>query len=129
MKIKKHLLLVLSGVILASCAVKDKKEIQPEVKKVEEVHQQVKDDVVVKEPVISFEVQIGAFDTRNTSFAGIENIKEIVEDSLYKYRLGSFEKYRKARKYRRSLLKKYPDAFVQALKDGKPITIKEALKN
>ena len=124
MKVKSIILILLSCILTVSCAVKNNKEIKKEA----EVQPKVVLEEVVKVPVISFEVQIGAFDTKNNAFSSVENVKEIFEESLYKYRLSSFEKYRKARKYRRSLLKKYPDAFVQALKDGKPVTIKEALR-
>lgn len=122
MKIKNIFTFVVSCLIIASCAVKKPKQETKEVIEVEEVI------VEKKAPVLSYEVQIGAFDVENSALKAVENVKIIFEESLYKYRLGSFTNYRKARNYRKSLLVKYPDAFVQALLDGKPISIDDALK-
>jgi N-acetylmuramoyl-L-alanine amidase len=122
MKIKNILTLVISCLLIVSCAVKKPKQVESEVIEVEEVIP------VKKTPVLTYEVQIGAFDIESSALKAVENVKVIFEESLYKYRLGSFTNYRKARKYRKSLLNKYPDAFVQALLDGKPITIEEAIK-
>jgi hypothetical protein len=122
MKIKNIFTFVVSCLIIASCAVKKPKQEIKEVIEVEEV------DVEKKAPVLTYEVQIGAFDVENSALKAVENVKIIFEESLYKYRLGSFTNYRKARNYRKSLLVKYPDAFVQALLDGKPISIDDALK-
>ncbi|MDG1529122.1 MAG: SPOR domain-containing protein [Polaribacter sp.] len=122
MKIKNIFTFVVSCLIIASCAVKKPKQEIKEVIEVEEV------DVEKKAPVLTYEVQIGAFDVENSALKAVKNVKIIFEESLYKYRLGSFTNYRKARNYRKSLLVKYPDAFVQALLDGKPISIDDALK-
>jgi hypothetical protein len=47
---------------------------------------------------------------------------------MFVYRLGSFETYKEARDSRRKLRNTYPGAFVQALKNGNRIEIKNALK-
>ena len=119
---KKIFLLVAGVLVIASCGVKKTAQVETEVVEVEEVVEEK------KLPVLTYEVQIGAFDVENSVLKAVENVKVIFEEALYKYRLGSFANYRKARKYRKSLLAKYPDAFVQALLNGKPISIDEALK-
>jgi len=43
--------------------------------------------------------------------------------------LDLFSSYSEARKVRRNLLNTYPDAFVQAVKDGKRLAIDKALKS
>ena len=100
----------------------------------EETVETVKDSIVSKEvkeeqivPQIVFTVQIGAFKNKNNGFSSLKNAKVTQHQSLYKYRLKSFQNYRDARNYRKTILKQYPGAFVQALKDGQPISIKEAL--
>lgn len=119
----KNILLLIVGVLMmTSCGVKKTTKVETEVVEVEEVVEEK------KVPVLTYEVQIGAYDVENATLKAVENVKAIFEENLYKYRLGSFTNYRKARKYRKSLLVKYPDAFVQALLDGKPISIDEALK-
>ena len=119
----RNILLLTVGVfMIISCGgIKKTTQVETKVVEVEEIVEEK------KEPVLTYEVQIGAFDVENSALKAVENVKIIFEDALYKYRLGSFINYRKARKYRKSLLKKYPDAFVQPLLDGKPITIEEAL--
>jgi hypothetical protein len=79
-------------------------------------------------PAIFFTVQIAALKNDNTTFKSIENIQTFEEDNLTKYRLGQFKTYKEARNFRASILNRYPDAFVQALKNSVPINIKEALK-
>ena len=79
-------------------------------------------------PVLIFTVQIGAFKKQNSKFSSLQNVQVSSENSMYKYRLGAFETYKEAKSYRRKLLNKFPGAFVQAVKNNKPITIQEAIK-
>jgi hypothetical protein len=90
----------------------------------------IKETVIEKEevPEIIFTVQVAALRKDNTAFKGIENIQTFKEGNLTKYRLGQFTTYQEARVFRKSILNKHSDAFVQALKKGEPISIKEALK-
>ena len=80
-------------------------------------------------PELIFTVQIAALKNRNATIGNLENIQISKEGILTKYRLGKFTTYREARVYRTSLLNKYPDAFVQALKKGEPLSIHKALSN
>ncbi len=127
-------LLALIGVFaFTSCDKKEEKK--PEVKPVEQVKDTVPEEpvkkevkVVKKDPVITFTVQIGAFKKYGQSFSKLPNVNTYSKDNLSKYSLGSFKTVRQAVNFMYSIEEDYPDAFVQALKDGQPIPMKEALK-
>jgi N-acetylmuramoyl-L-alanine amidase len=115
--------------LLTSC---NKKQVK------EEIHQEneVKKDAVIKikevitkDPVLIFTVQIAALSNKNEDLANLNNVKYYYENGLIKYRFGAFESYKEARRYRVELLNDYEGAFVQALKNGEPIHIKQALSN
>lgn len=128
------LLIALSGLFtFQSCDKKEEKK--PEVTPVEQAKdtvpkEPVKKEVKVekKEPVITFTVQIGAFKKYGQSLAEIPGVITYGEGEYSKYALGSFKTVREAVNHMYSIEEDYPDAFVQALKDGKPIPISEALK-
>lgn len=126
---RKFFLILIFASIVVSC---NKKEVKNKTIKEEKLI--VKDTLpkkikeVVEIPEIIFTVQIAALKNDNTSFNSIENIQIFKENYLTKYRLGKFSTYKEARTYRTSILHKYPDAFVQALKKDAPINIKAALK-
>jgi cell division protein FtsN len=124
---KKILLLLSFTLVFISCGSKEpKKEIIPE-KKTEEV----KTPEVKKErlkPILFFTVQIGAFKNKKARFSSLENVTISSENNMYKYRLGSFETYQEAKSFRKTLLNKFPGAFVQAVKNKQAISIQEAIK-
>lgn len=113
--------------LLISCGDKQEKKVVIPVKKVEEPVKVVQ-EVVVEKPLI-FRVQIGAFSKINQKFTAIDNVIISNENGLFIYRLGSFETYKEARVSRRKLRNTYRGAFVQAVKDGKRVSIREALKS
>ncbi|MDX6747791.1 hypothetical protein SHK09_13395 [Polaribacter sp. PL03] len=76
---------------------------------------------------ILFTVQIAALHNENETFENLEGVTIYIEDSFIKYRLGEFATYKEARAFRRSILSKYPDAFVQAIRDGLRVHIQDAL--
>ncbi len=128
-----YIIVLLVICVFASCDKKEEKK--PEVLPVEKVKdtvptQVVKEEVKVekKEPVITFTVQIGAFKEYGQSFAKLPNVVKYNKDEYSKYALGSFGTVREAVNFMYSIEEDHPDAFVQALKDGNPIPIKEALK-
>lgn len=127
-------LLLLSGLLLViSCGKKEVKKEEP-IKKVEVKKDTVKPvekvakKVVKKDPVITFTVQVGAFEKYGQSFSKIPNVIQYQVDGMTKYGLKSFKTVREAVNFMYSIEEDYPDCFVQALKDGKPIHISEALK-
>ncbi|ARV06325.1 hypothetical protein BTO04_06250 [Polaribacter sp. SA4-10] len=125
---KKYLIVLVFGLLFFSC---EKKEIKN--KTVKDVNSILKDSI--KEAVIEtkkiseliFTVQVAALLNKNSSFNKIENIKIYNEGNLIKYRFGAFTTYNEAKEFRKSILTNYPDAFVQAIKNGEPIKINEAL--
>ena len=90
-------------------------------KKIEEIKKS-------KEPSLVFTVQVGAYKKANNNLSNVSNVQISQESNLYKYRLGTFLNYKDARKFRKKSLSTYPDAFVQAILNGKPISIKKALE-
>ena len=128
-----YILMLAFVVVFTSCDKKEEKK--PEPKPVEQVKdtvpkQAVKKEVKVekKEPVITFTVQIGAFKQYGQSLANLPNVVKYDKDDYAKYALGSFKTVREAVNFMYSIEEDYPDAFVQALEDGKPIHISKALK-
>jgi N-acetylmuramoyl-L-alanine amidase len=124
-----QVVLVSLFLVFISCgdkAPKEKEVVLP-VKEVEAPVKVVEEEV--KEQPLVFSVQIGAFSKENQKFATIENVVVSNENGLFKYRLGSFETYKEARKARRNLRNTYPGAFIQAVKDGKKVDIRKALKS
>lgn len=77
---------------------------------------------------IVFTVQIAALENQNNELSNLPNVKIYQENGLTKYRLGVFDSYIEAREFRKKILSKYEDAFVQALKNEVPINIQEALQ-
>ena len=80
-----------------------------------------------KSPILVYTVQVGAYRNSNSGLSSVSNIQISKEASLYKYRLGTFQTYKDAKRFRNKSLNNYPDAFVQALIDGKPVPISKAL--
>jgi hypothetical protein len=122
----KNILLLFFCVTFLSCSKTDKKEVvvPQEVKEKEliiPVVEAVKDRLV-------FTVQIAALKKVNNALANIKNVAVFQENSMVKYRLGSFDTYKEARNYRAQLIRVYRGAFVQALLNDAPIAIKEALQ-
>ena len=95
---------------------KDKKEV-----KLEEQEEQEEISTLI------FTVQIAALKNQNEDLENIDEIKVYYENDLIKYRLGNFESYQEAREFKSQIINKYNDAFIQALKNDRPIFILEAL--
>lgn len=125
--------------------VDEKKEVvkKSEVKKVEP---KVEPKIVVakKEPVkdtkvqtasnnsVVFKVQILASSQKlaknDSRFKGETNYDLYQESSMYKYTLGSSSDYNEIYQLRKSLLEKFPEAFIVAFKDGKRTDVSKAIK-
>lgn len=61
------------------------------------------------------------------NFKGLTDIVEINVNDRFKYATGSFREYADAAKYRKTIEKVYPDAFVIAVKDYKIVPLQQAL--
>ncbi|RAR47380.1 N-acetylmuramoyl-L-alanine amidase family protein [Flavobacterium lacus] len=82
---------------------------------------------------VVFKVQISASGTKlelvPKNFKGLDPISVIAENALYKYYFNQTSDYEKARQYLAEAKSKgYDSAFIVAFKNGKKITIQEALK-
>ena len=116
--------------LIISCGKKEitKETIKDEVPIVKELIEETVNNIEIEEfPKIIFTVQIAALKNENAEYNRIENIHTVYESNLIKYRLGQFATYEEVRTYRISILIRYPGAFVQALKNGEPISIQKAL--
>lgn len=104
---------------------KENKElvIEKPITKVDETKNEEVKEVSSK---LVFTVQIAALRNSNDRLASLPNVNLYQEDLLTKYRLGSFDTYKEAKMYRKQVIKNYKGAFVQALRNNKPITISEA---
>lgn len=103
-----------------------------------------KDDDTVKEsndtagkdehpvPAVDFLVQIASslkpISLHPKNFKGLKNVEEIRAGNRYKYGVGRKSSYTEVVNYSKIVKHYYPDAFVIAVKDGKIIPVKEALK-
>jgi hypothetical protein len=118
--------------LVLSCGKKElKKESQEVVKPVfKDQPVQVDEEIIAEKEVLTlvFTVQIAALRNTNERLADIKNVHVYQENTLTKYRLGTFETYKEAREYRLKVINDYKGAFVQALKNNVPITITEALQ-
>lgn len=128
---KKVIALLTLLILVFSC---DKKE---EKKDTDSLLNTEKKDTVTVEPKVTkkviedtliFTVQIAALKKDNAQLANLEGVQLYIDDGLTKYRLGNFNTYSEARNYRNQLRNTYKGAFVQALKNDKPIPITEALE-
>ncbi len=124
MKSLQLFLLSLFLVFISCGETKTKEEIIPE-KKVETVPVVKKE---VPKPTLVFTVQIGANKKESAVFSSIDNVQVSKENGMFKYRLGSFKTYKEAKSFRKTLVHKFPGAFVQAVKNNQAISIQEAIK-
>ncbi len=116
-----------SGLLFITCNNNEvKKTTASEVIKAKDTIQVVQAEVIKKEPLV-FKVQIAALKQPNETLSKLEDVAIFQENGLIKYRLGSFNSYSEARKFRNRIRNTYRDAFVQALKNEVPVSILEAI--
>lgn len=79
-----------------------------------------------------FKVQILASDRQlrqnSQQFKGEKNTEMYQENNMFKYTVGSSENYNEIYKLRKSLLEKFPEAFIIAFKNGEKMNVVEAIK-
>lgn len=82
---------------------------------------------------ITFAVQISAYPRKlpqnSRLFKGIENVSEFILGGYYKYYCLETSSFSQVKKNLSQIRMKIPDAFVIAFKDGKPISVKEAIND
>jgi N-acetylmuramoyl-L-alanine amidase len=103
---------------------------QPEPAQPQSDVKQPKQKPAVARPV--FKVQIltspKALKANDSRFKGVKDTGSYQESGLYKYTVGSSEDYNEIYRLRKSILDKFPEAFIIAFKDGKRMNVQEAIK-
>lgn len=91
--------------------------------------QEVADEPVDK-PV--FKVQILASSRMlrpgSSQFKGLENVESYKENDLVKYTYGSSTDYNEIYRLRKTILDKFPEAFIIAFKNGKKMNVNQAIR-
>jgi N-acetylmuramoyl-L-alanine amidase len=60
-------------------------------------------------------------------FKGETNIDNYQEDNMFKYTIGASADYNEIYRLRKTLLGKFPEAFIVAFKDGNRMNINQAI--
>lgn len=85
-----------------------------------------------EKPNFTFKVQIKASKKRipilPKNFKSLDGIDEIATEGVYKYVVGSYKSYAEVVEFCKRIKKKYPDAFIIALKGSKIVPVDLALK-
>ena len=123
-------------------------EVKPEPKREVKPESKVEVDTVVKpeaptqpkpqEPVATavsapvFKVQIMTSSTKlkagDARLKGLKDATSYKEGGLYKYTVGSSTNYNEMYRLRKDLLKRFPEAFIVAFRDGVRMDINEAIR-
>jgi len=81
---------------------------------------------------VEFMVQISSsknsIPLNSNYFKGLKNVEELKITDGYKYAVGRKPSYEQIQEYMKVIKNYFPDAFIIALKNGKIIPVKEALK-
>lgn len=106
---------------------------KPEIKKEEPVKTSGDNNIIQVTGQVIFKVQIAAggqdLPTTPENFKGLNDISKSSENSLYKYYYGETSDYSNAGTLlKEAKAKGYSSAFVVAFRDGKKITVQEALQ-
>jgi len=126
---KLFLITVLTLLFFISCSKKQtQKETILNITKIDTVSNESEVTTKSIKDTVIFTVQIAALKNKNAKLANLEGVQLYLEDGLIKYRLGNLNTYLEARNYRNQLRNSYKGAFVQVLKNNKPISIKEAIE-
>lgn len=79
-----------------------------------------------------FKIQIFAgkqkLNSKSPLFKGLEGCDSFTDGSLLRYTYGASTNYNEIRKLRTTILDKFPDCFIIAMKDGKPMDVNEAIR-
>ena len=100
-----------------------KPEPQPEVKPVAQ-------PAAVEAPVFKVQILVSSSRLRSTDarFKGLSGVASYQEGGMFKYTVGSSTDYQEIYQLRKSIVDKFPQAFIVAFKDGVRMDVNEARK-
>jgi len=79
---------------------------------------------------VQYKVQIKAsrnpIPPNSADFKNVDNVEEFATDGLFKYLVGSKSTYNEALELSKQIRELFPDAFIIAFQDGKPISLDQA---
>ncbi len=83
-----------------------------------------------KAPVFKVQILVSSRVLRkgDAHFKGEEDYDSYQEGGMYKYTIGASENYNEIYKLRKSLLEKFPEAFIIAFKDGQKCDVNQAIR-
>lgn len=81
-------------------------------------------------PVFKVQILTGnrQMKSNDSQFKGLEGVDSFKEGGIYKYTYGASTNYNEIATLRKSILDKFPQAFVIAFKDGEKMNVSEAIK-
>ena len=84
----------------------------------------------VSEPVFKVQVLISSSRLKagDSRFKGLKGVDSYQEGSIIKYTIGASTNYNEIYRLRRSIIDKFPEAFIIAFKDGQRVDVNEAIR-
>lgn len=107
-----------------------KQEPQPEVKPVAKPEPQPVAKTGEDAPVFKVQILVSSSRLRSTDarFKGLSGVASYQEGGMFKYTVGNSTDYQEIYQLRKSVLDKFPQAFIVAFKDGVRMDVNEARK-
>ena len=84
----------------------------------------------VSEPVFKVQVLVSSSRLKSTDprFKGLAGVGSYQEGNVFKYTVGESTNYNEIYRLRRSIIDKFPEAFIIAFKDGQRVDVNEAIR-
>ena len=84
----------------------------------------------VSEPVFKVQVRVSSSRLKSTDprFKGLAGVGSYQEGNVFKYTVGESTNYNEIYRLRRSIIDKFPEAFIIAFKDGQRVDVNEAIR-
>ncbi len=82
------------------------------------------------QPVFKIQIASGTNKLKpaDSRFKGLANVEHTLENGVYKYTYGSSTNYNEIYALRKTILDKFPEAFIIAFKNGEKMNVNEAIK-
>ena len=84
----------------------------------------------VEEPVFKVQILVSSsrLKSNNPRFKGLTDVGSYQEGNIFKYTVGNSTNYNEIYRLRRSILDKFPEAFIIAFKDNQRVDVNEAIR-